>query len=88
VSRQPAGQDSFLGKYIPPDKPQAIAWVSCLRWALGNEDVLAQFRQDTGTRWVPGKGALDRMIDEATGADRAFIEAFAEWFNSNVWGEP
>ena len=74
-----------LDKYIPADSLQAIAWVSCLRWALSEDDLLAQFREDTGNRWEPGRGALDRMIDEAVGADAKFIEAFAEWFNDNVW---
>ena len=82
----PTGRDTLLDKYIPSDKLQAIAWVDCLRWALSNDDVLAQFRQDTGNRWAPSRGVLDRMIDEATGADRGFIEAFVAWFNSNVWG--
>ena len=76
---------SPLDKHIPVDKLQAIAWVSCLRWALTNDELVARFREDTGNRWEPATGTLDRMIDEATGADRGFIEDFAAWFNNNVW---
>lgn len=38
------------------------------------------------TSGISSRSSPDQMIDEATGVDRAFIEAFAQWFNENVWG--
>jgi hypothetical protein len=75
---------------LPENTPAYMfdAWVSCLHWALGEDDVIAAFRQDTGIRWTPGKTAIDRMIDGATGADEKFVLAFVDWFNANIWGDP
>jgi hypothetical protein len=44
------------------------------------------FRADTGMQWTPGRTPLERLIDEATGADTAFLEAFAAWMNREIWG--
>lgn len=72
----------------PADTPEYMtpAWLGCISWAIANQDILAAFRAETGERWTPGKSGLERMIDEATGADRHFIEAFIKWANVNVWG--
>lgn len=72
----------------PADTPEYMwpAWAGCLRWAVGEADIMAAFRAETGIRWQPGRSGIDRMIDEATGADRKFLVAFVEWFNANVWG--
>lgn len=48
--------------------------------------VVAAFRAETGNRWEPGKTGIDKMIDQATGADHQFIKAFIAWFNVAVWG--
>lgn len=73
---------------MPADTPDymAPAWASCLYWAIGDPAVLADFRAAIGNKWTPPATGIDRMIDEATGADRAFIEAFVAWFNDHVWG--
>lgn len=73
----PSGQYEYL---IP-------AWIGGLHWALGEPDVLASFRRETGNCWSSGRG-INKMIDEATGADAEFIKQFAAWFNENVWGDP
>jgi hypothetical protein len=72
----------------PSDTPEYMtpAWLGCIHFALGNEGIVAEFRADTGEKWSPGATPLDRMIDEATGADRDFLVKFIEWANVNVWG--
>ena len=73
---------------MPTDTPAYMrdAWLSCLDWALGHPEAIAAFRQDTGILWSPGTTPLDRLIDEATGADWGFVEAFVRWANVNIWG--
>jgi hypothetical protein len=81
----PAG--AFLAPYLPKEPYLIPAWFGCLAWALQEPDILTAFRADTGLTWTPGRTPLERMIDDATGADAAFIAAFAAWMNHNVWGE-
>ena len=74
----------------PPDStPEYMypAWASCLMWAIGHDGCLDQFRQDTGTSWVPPANAIEIAIDAATGHGEDVAESFVEWFNVNVWGE-
>lgn len=75
-----------LKPFIPSDPLMAIAWVGAIRAAITNNEMVEQFRSDTGNRWQPPQTQLDQMIDEATGADADFIRQFAKWFNENVWG--
>src|SRR6478609_2456928 len=72
----------------PADTPDYMvdAWVSCLHWALGEEEIIAAFRRETGVRWTPGKTGIERMIDQATGADYRFLAEFVAWFNVAIWG--
>jgi len=72
----------------PADTPAYMtdAWLSCVHWALSTPEIVAAFRHETGNTWQPGASGLDRMIDAATGADRAFLESFIQWVNVNVWG--
>jgi len=72
----------------PADTPDYMhgAWAAALSAALGQPEILAQFRADTGNNWKPARSGINRMIDEATGADRTFVEQFVAWFNENVWG--
>ena len=44
------------------------------------------FVHDTGYTWTPGRSPLERMVDEATGRDRAIVKAFVRWVNVQVWG--
>jgi len=59
------------------------AWYDCLMWAADEEDIRHAFEKETGMRL--GKAPLDRMIDEATGFDKAVAAAFVAWFNKNIW---
>lgn len=72
----------------PADTPDYMtpAWLGCISWAIGDESVVAAFRQDTGLQWRPGRNGIDRMIDQATGAEQEFVRAFVLWVNVNVWG--
>lgn len=72
----------------PADTPAYMtdAWVACLVWAIGQDDILAKFRSDTGNQWTPPRDGLSKMIDAATGADVAFLTQFIQWANVNIWG--
>lgn len=73
---------------MPADTPDymAQAWVDCLHSAIGNDKIRAAFEAATGNTYTPPKSGLDRMIDEATGHGSAYVKAFIEWANENVWG--
>ena len=72
----------------PADTPAYMteAWLSCLVWVARNPGALEAFVHDTGCTWTPGRSPLERMVDEATGRDRAIVEAFVRWVNVQVWG--
>lgn len=74
---------------MPASTPDFMtqAWLDCLHWAIGFDPIREAFERDTNFHWKPARNAIDRLIDEATGADRAFIELFVKWFNENVWGD-
>jgi hypothetical protein len=72
--------------YYPAEGYLIPAWISCLRWAIGTPEIVATFRAETGQRWTPGRTPLEQMIDTASGADAAFLTAFAAWMNANLWG--
>ncbi len=76
-----------LDHLVPDDPLMAAAWASALRWGLNEPDILDAFREATGNTFEPGKTGLEQAIDSATGADAAFIKAFAEWFTAYVWGD-
>ena len=72
----------------PSDTPDYMvpAWLNCIEYSLGNDAIMAEYREQTGEQWTPGRTPLDRMIDEATGRDVQFLRDFITWFNVNVWG--
>jgi hypothetical protein len=47
----------------------------CLHWAMGGQTSWP-LSPATGHTWTPGRTPIERMVDEATGADRAFLEVF------------
>lgn len=63
-------------------------FLSCLHWALGHEPTLAAYRAATGDNWRPPASPSERMIDQATGADLAFLQRFSDWVELNVFGRP
>jgi hypothetical protein len=58
---------NFITKYLPDDPILAQVWVDCLRWSIGEPEILAEFRADTGCDFAPRLIPIDRMIDEVTG---------------------
>lgn len=63
------------------------AYISCLRVFLSKNEIIEQFKEDTKSNWTPPKSAIDKMIDDSTGAAEQFFLNFVKWFNENVWGE-
>lgn len=72
----------------PADTPDYMlpAWTGALHRALGEENVVRQFREETGNNWTLGKNAIDKMIDQALGSDAKPMREFISWFNVNIWG--
>ena len=72
----------------PCDTPAYMtpAWISCLQWAISEPEIVAQFREETDNRWSPGRTVIDRMVDDAIGAEHNFILEFVKWANINIWG--
>jgi hypothetical protein len=58
----------LITKHLPDDLIMTPAWVDCLRWSIGESEILAEFRADTGCDFIPRLTSIDWMIDEATGA--------------------
>ena len=74
----------LITKHLPDDLIMTPAWGDCLRWAVGEPEILAEFRADTGCDFTPRLTSIDRMIDEETGRERAFVEYYVARFNENV----
>jgi hypothetical protein len=87
MSDEGTDREPILEPYIPENPLVAVAWMAALKFALGNKDILRAFREETGNAWRPATRPVERMIDEATGAEADFFREFAAWFNHNVWGE-
>jgi hypothetical protein len=76
-----------ISHYAPKDPLAFQTWADCLHWALGEADIKARFEIETGNKWSPPKSQAEKMIDEATEAAVAYLQAFVPWFNENVWGD-
>jgi hypothetical protein len=76
----------FLEPYMPKQCHLIPPWLACLRYCLGQDEMVAAFRQATRNQWSPGITPLDNAIDTATGAGKAFFADFAQWMNDNIWG--
>lgn len=64
------------------------AWASCLSWAIGEPEIRAAFKEQTGHDLdsIATARGLDKMIDEATGHTRAVMAAWCDWATRNIWG--
>jgi hypothetical protein len=71
----------------PSDDSMLSAWLGCLHWALGEQEVRGAFYKASGLRWEPPRSPIERMVDEATGADGEYLVAFAVFVNREIWGE-
>jgi hypothetical protein len=70
------------GHYMLPD------FMGCVYWALGDAKTLGAYRKATGDNWTPPKTPAEKMIDQATGADTAFLQRFSDWVEQNLFGRP
>ena len=64
------------------------AFIGCVRWALGEPEIMDAYRRETGDNWMPPAILIDKLIDEAAGADFAFCQRFSDWVEENVFGTP
>ena len=64
------------------------AWCGSLYWAIGEPDIRAAFEKDSGLHYSEPTSPIESMIDDATGYPQKYIEAFAEWHDKHVWGDP
>lgn len=64
------------------------AFIGFVSFALGSDDMLAQYRAETGDTWKIGATSFDRLIDHATGADFAFLQRFVTWCEDGPFGKP
>jgi hypothetical protein len=64
------------------------AFVGCVRWALGNDDIMRLYRDDTGDGFQPAKNGIEKMIDLATGNELAFFQRFSDWVEREIFGSP
>jgi len=76
-----------LSDYMPQDPLMAQAWADCLRWAIGEPDVLARFTAETGKSIDPNRTPIERLVATQSGEDRAVFESFVLWFGPAVWGD-
>jgi hypothetical protein len=66
----------LITTYLPDDPILAQVWFDCLRWSVTEPEMLAAFHVDTGCDSMSGLTPIDRVIDEATGNERAFVEQY------------
>jgi hypothetical protein len=86
LNMTPKDDEKFLRENMPVDPIMQAAWIGSVRYALGQADIIAAFRKDTGEMWEIANSSIECMIDEATGADRDFLRKFVIWHNENLWG--
>ena len=65
---------SWDGHYMYP------AFIGFVRFAASEPEMLKQYEAETGRLvYSPPKSAIDKMADEACGTDRAFVQSFSDW---------
>lgn len=79
-------------KALPYGWPlMAGAYMGLLQFLITQPEAREAFKADTGmdvTRALGfGVSPLDRMVDKATGHDKAVVAAFADWVTETQWGD-
>ena len=80
------------GRYIVALAPTGMpnwmvgCWMAAVLWGCREEEVMGQYRYETGDEWLPDWDRIGRLVDQATDEEWAFAERFVGWFNDNVWG--
>lgn len=72
---------------IPKDPLMVATWASALMVFIKREDVLENYRRDTGDKFVPANTPMDKIVQEGTGQEREFVIRFIKWFNETTWGD-
>jgi hypothetical protein len=63
-------------------------YIGFFHHALGEKELLDEYRKVSGNSWTPAATTEGRMIDKATGADVAFLQGYSDWLVANVFGSP
>lgn len=74
---------------MPSDTPDymAPAWLGCMHWAIGQADIVRDYRTETGDTWKPSPpGTEQHKQDIKTGRADKFCEDFIRWANVAIWG--
>jgi len=81
-------EQQFLKTSYDNDPLMYGAFVGCVRWALGEPEIMARYREESRDNFEIGVTGLERMVDAATGADLAFFQRFSDWVEVNLFGTP
>ena len=65
----------------------AQAYIDFAIWAIGQPGFIEAFTADTGIKFTLPKNSMERLIDDATGANKAIIAAYLDWLTVSHWGE-
>jgi hypothetical protein len=80
-------QENIFKGIEPKDPLMLYMWYGFIKWALGEKEIMDQFRKDTGNTWKPSSIPIEQTVDKSTGVDKDFFKEFARWANKNLWGE-
>lgn len=64
------------------------AFIGCVHWALGKDEIVDAFRKKSGNTWQLGRTPIDRMIDRSTGVERDFMQQFSDYVADEIFGRP
>lgn len=67
----------------------APAFLGCVSFALGNDEIVRAFERDTGYDLAAIRDArgIDMLIDEQSGRTQAVLAAFMDFVTREVWGQ-
>jgi hypothetical protein len=73
---------------MPEDTPESMtsAWMGCMHWALGREDLIQHFDQDSGQNLLACDLSGYPMESPEEVIDSPVVQAFILWINANFWG--
>lgn len=85
--KKPRAQQQRIA--YPDDPLKAAMWYGMLRHALTSQPkIIAAFTKDTGLALpLRPRNAIEVMVDDATRVNHEIVDAFVDWFNTNVWGD-
>ncbi|NBB07873.1 hypothetical protein [Pseudomonas monteilii] len=63
-------------------------YIGFLHHALGQKFYVDAYRKASGNKWTPAGTVAEQMVDQATGADLAFLQGFSDWIATNIFGTP